>query len=183
MQIEWSIALLVNAIVSEKITFFWKCNKILGRIHEKVTCFSLKEKSIKTFQFSVRSEWSVELLCKILISEKSLCFVSALRFYEEYNRNPHAFLLKKSSLFKHFNRLCKVYGVLHYFVNAVVSEKITLKSDLRFYEAFTRNSHAFLWKRSNLSKNFNSVCEVNEVWLYYENAVVPEKNHIILKVH
>ena len=83
---------------------------------------------------------------KVVISEKSLCFVSALRFYEEYNRNPHAFLLKKSSLFKHFNRLCKVYGVLHYFVNAVVSEKITLKSDLRFYEAFTRNSHAFLLK-------------------------------------
>ena len=114
VQIEWSIALLVNAIVSEKITFFWKCNKILGRIHEKVTCFSLKEKSIKTFQFSVRSEWSVELLCKILISEKSLCFVSALRFYEEFNRNPHAFLWMRSRVFKHFNLLCKLNGVLHY---------------------------------------------------------------------
>ena len=115
----------LNAVLSEKITFLWKCLELLTSIQQKLTCVSLKEKSMKTFQFSVRSDWSVELLCKILISEKSLCFVSALRFYEEYNRNPHAFLLKKSSLFKHFNWLCKVFGVLHYIVNAVVSEKIT----------------------------------------------------------
>ena len=85
---------------------------------------------------------------------------------------------------------CAIEWSIALLLNAIVSDKITLfwksrrfESDLRFYEESTRNSHAFLWQRSNLSKYFNSLCEVNEDWFYYENAVVPEKYHFILKVY
>ena len=63
----------LNAVLSEKITFLWKCLKLHTSIQQKLTCVS----------------W------------------------------------KKSSLFKHFNSLCEVNGVLLHFLNAVLSEKIT----------------------------------------------------------
>ena len=56
---------------------------------------------------------------------KSLSFESALSNLQEFTRNSHAFLWKRSSLFQHFNSLCEVNGVLPHFLNAVVSEKIT----------------------------------------------------------
>ena len=53
----------LNAVLSEKITFLWKCLKLLTSIHQKLTCVSLKEKqSVPTLQFTVRSEWSVASL-------------------------------------------------------------------------------------------------------------------------
>ena len=56
---------------------------------------------------------------------KSLSFESALSYLQALNRNSHAFLWKRSSLFQHFNSLCEVNGVLLPFPNAVLSEKIT----------------------------------------------------------
>ena len=54
---------ILNAVVSEKITFLWKCIKLLKSNHQHLTWVSLKEKqSVPTFQFTVRSEWSVASL-------------------------------------------------------------------------------------------------------------------------
>ena len=56
---------ILNAVVSEKITFLWKSLKLLTSIQQKFTCVSLKEKqSVPTLQFTVRSEWSVASLSK-----------------------------------------------------------------------------------------------------------------------
>ena len=57
---------------------------------------------------------------------KSLSFESALSYLQAFNRNSHAFLWKRSSLFQHFNSLCDVNGVLLHFLNAVFLDKITL---------------------------------------------------------
>ena len=55
----------LNAVLSEKITFLWKCLKLLTSIQQKFTCVSLKEKkSVPTLQFTVRREWSVASLSK-----------------------------------------------------------------------------------------------------------------------
>ena len=55
----------LNAVHSEKITFLWKCLKLLTSIQQKLTCISLKEKqSVPTLQFTVRCEWSVGSLSK-----------------------------------------------------------------------------------------------------------------------
>ena len=55
----------LNAVLSEKITFLWKCLKLLTSIHKKLTCVSLKEKqSIPTLQFTVRSELNIASLSK-----------------------------------------------------------------------------------------------------------------------
>ena len=55
----------LNAVLSEKITFLWKCLKLLTHIHRKLKCVSMKEKlSVPTHQFTVRSEWSVAPLSK-----------------------------------------------------------------------------------------------------------------------
>ena len=56
---------------------------------------------------------------------KSLSFESALSNLQEFTRNSHSFLGKRSSLFQHFNSLCEVNGVLLHFLNAVFSEKIS----------------------------------------------------------
>ena len=66
----------LNAVLSEKITFHWKCLKLLSSIQ----------------------------------------------------KNSHAFLWKRSSLFQHFNSLCEVNGVLLHFLKAVLSGKITFLS-------------------------------------------------------
>ena len=53
----------LNAVLSEKITFLWKCLKLLTSIHQQLTWVSLKEKqSVPTLQFTVQSEWSVASL-------------------------------------------------------------------------------------------------------------------------
>ena len=55
----------LNAVVTEKITFLWKCLELHKSNHKKLTCVSLKEKqSVPTLQFTVRSEWSVASLSK-----------------------------------------------------------------------------------------------------------------------
>ena len=107
---------------------------------------------------------------------KSLSFESALSYLQAFNRNSHAFLWKRSSMFQHFNSLCKVNGVLLHFLNALLLEKITLFWNcLKLLKAFTRKSHLFLWKRSSLFQNFYSLCEVNGVLLHFINAVLSEK--------
>ena len=72
----------LNAVLSEKITFLWKCLKLLTSIQQKFTCVSLKEEqSVQKLQFSVRSEWSVALLWECCSSrEKSHYLESALGF-------------------------------------------------------------------------------------------------------
>ena len=107
---------------------------------------------------------------------KSLSFESALSYLQAFTRNSHAFFWKRSSLFQHFNSLCVVNGVLLHFLNAVLSEKITFFwKCLSYLQAFNRNSHAFLWKGSCLFQHFNSLCEVNGVFLHFLNAVLSEK--------
>ena len=70
----------------------------------------------------------------------------------------------------------QVNGVLLHFLNAVLSEKITFfESALSYLQAFTRNSNAFLWKRSSLFQHFNSLYEVSGVLLHFLNAVLLEK--------
>ena len=107
---------------------------------------------------------------------KSLSFESALSYLQAFHRNSHAFLWKRSSLFQHFNSLCEVNGVLLHFLNALLSEKITLfETALIYLQAFTRNSHAFFWKRSSLFQHFNSLCVVNGVLLPFLFALLLEK--------
>ena len=106
---------------------------------------------------------------------KSLSFESALSYLQAFNRNSHAFLWKKSSLFQHFNSLCEVNGVLPHFLNAVLSEKITFHwKCLKLLSSIPKNSHEFLWKRSSLFQYFNSLCEVNGVLLHFLNAAATE---------
>ena len=65
VQSKWSVASLLNAVLSEKITFLWNCFKLLTSIHQQLTWVSLKEKHfVPTLQFTVRSVWSVESLSK-----------------------------------------------------------------------------------------------------------------------
>ena len=107
---------------------------------------------------------------------KSLCLESALSYLQALNRNSHAFLWKRSSLFQHFNSLCEVNGVFLHFLNALLVEKITLlETILSYLKALTIKSHAFLWKRSSLFQHFNSLCEVNGVLLHFLNAVLSQK--------
>ena len=55
----------LNAVLSGKITFLWKCLKLLTSIHQQLIWVSLKEKqSVPTLQITVRSEWSVSSLSK-----------------------------------------------------------------------------------------------------------------------
>ena len=55
----------LNPVLSEKITFLWKCLKLLESIRKKLTWVSLKEKQlVPTLQFTVWSEWSVASLSK-----------------------------------------------------------------------------------------------------------------------
>ena len=55
----------LNAVVTEIITFYWNCLKLLTNIHQQITCGSLKEKqSVPTLQFTVQNEWSVASLSK-----------------------------------------------------------------------------------------------------------------------
>ena len=54
-------------------------------------------------------------------------------------------------------------------------KSLSFESALSYLQAFTRNSHAFLWKRSSLFQHFNSLCEVNGVLLHFLNAVDSEK--------
>ena len=107
---------------------------------------------------------------------KSLSFESALSYLQAFTRNSHAFLWKRSSLFQYFNSLCEVNGVLLHFLNALLWEKITLFwKCLKLHTSIQKNSHAILWKRSSLFQHFNSLCEVNGVFLHFLNAVLSEK--------
>ena len=54
-------------------------------------------------------------------------------------------------------------------------KSLSFESALSYLQAFKRNSHAFLWKRSSMFQQFNSLCEVNGVLLHFLNAVLSEK--------
>ena len=72
----------LNAVLSEKITFLWKCLKLLSSIHKKLTCIFLKEKqSVPKLQFTVRSEWSVASLSKCCLSKKITFLWKCLRLH------------------------------------------------------------------------------------------------------
>ena len=73
--------------------------------------------------------------------------------------------------------------MLLHFLNAVLSEKITfLETALSYWQAFTSNSHAFLWNRSSLFQHFNSLCEVTGALLHFVNALVTEIITFFLKL-
>ena len=77
---EWSVASLLNAVLSVKIPFLWMCLKLLTSIQQKFTCVSLKEKqSVPTLQFSVRSEWSVASLSKCCTFKEITFFWNCLK--------------------------------------------------------------------------------------------------------
>ena len=117
---------------------------------------------------------------------KSISFDSALIYLQAFNRNSHAFLWKRISLFQHLNSLCEVNGVLIHFLNALLSEKIShfwncLKLLIRIHK-----KHLLLWTRSSLFQHFNSMFEVNGVLLHFLNAVFSEKKTFLwkcLKLH
>ena len=107
---------------------------------------------------------------------KSLSFESALSYLQAFIRNSHLFLWKRISLIQHFNSLWEVNGVILHFLNAVLQRKsLSFERALSYLQAFIRNSHLFLWKRSSLFQHFNSLCEVNGVLLHFINAVLSEK--------
>ena len=54
-------------------------------------------------------------------------------------------------------------------------KSLSFETALGYLQAFTRNSHVFLWKRSSLFPHFNSLCEVNEVLRHFLKAVLSEK--------
>ena len=54
-------------------------------------------------------------------------------------------------------------------------KSLSFESALNYFQAITKNSHAFLWNRSSLFQHFNSLCEVNGVLLHFLNAVLSEK--------
>ena len=54
-------------------------------------------------------------------------------------------------------------------------KSLSFESALNCFQAFIKNSHAFLWNRSSLFQHFNSLCEVNGVLLHFLNAVLSEK--------
>ena len=53
-------------------------------------------------------------------------------------------------------------------------KSLSFECPLSYLQAFTRNPHPFLWKRSSLFQHFNSLCEVNGVLLHSLNAVGTE---------
>ena len=107
---------------------------------------------------------------------KSLSIESALNYFQAFTKNSHAFLWKKSSLFQHFNLLCEVNGVLLHFLNALLSEKITLFWNcLNLLTSIHKKLTSVLCKRSSLFQHFNSLWEVNGVLFHFLNAVLSEK--------
>ena len=54
-------------------------------------------------------------------------------------------------------------------------KSLSCESAWSYLQAFTKNSHLFLWKRNSLFQHFNSECEVNGMFLDILNAVVSEK--------
>ena len=58
-------------------------------------------------------------------------------------------------------------------------KSLSFEAALSYLQAFSSNSHAFLWKRRSLFQHFNSLCEVNGVLLHFLNAVLSEKNPLI----
>ena len=115
-----------NAVLSEKITFLWKCVKPLTRIQEKFTCVSLKEKqSVPTLQFTVRSEWSVASLSKCCPFRENHSLLKLPEETYKHSEETHICFFERESLFQQFNSLSEVNGVVLHILNAVVSEKIT----------------------------------------------------------
>ena len=60
-------------------------------------------------------------------------------------------------------------------------KSLSLESALSYLQAFTSNSHEFLWKRSSLFQHYNSLCEVNVLLFHFLNAVLSEKITILWK--
>ena len=54
-------------------------------------------------------------------------------------------------------------------------KSLSFESALSYLQAFTKNSHPFLWNRSSLFQHFNTLCEVNGVLPQFLIAVLSEK--------
>ena len=54
-------------------------------------------------------------------------------------------------------------------------KSLSFETAFSYIQAFTSNSHEFLWKRSSLFQNFNSLWKVNRVLLHFLNAILSEK--------
>ena len=65
---------------------------------------------------------------------------------------------------------CFTFSILYF-----QRKTLSFETALSYLQAFTSNSHEFLWKRSSLFQHFNSLCELNGVLLHFLNAVLSEK--------
>ena len=86
----------LTAVLSEKITFLWKCLKLLTSIQQKFTCISLKEKqSFPTIQFPVRSEWSAASLFKCCSYRDNHVFWNCLKLLTSIHHQLTSISLKE----------------------------------------------------------------------------------------
>ena len=107
---------------------------------------------------------------------KSLSFESALSYLQAFNRNSHAFLWKRSSLFQHFNSLCEVNGVLLHFLYALLLEKITLFWNcLKLLTSIHKKLTSVSVKEKQSLLTLQFTVRVNGVLLHFLNAVLSEK--------
>ena len=117
---------LVNAVVSEKITFFWKCiNFIPAYIRNSHAFLWKKSSQFKHFNSLSKESGDFIYLVNAVVSENITVFWKCLKRLTRIHVKLTCVSWKKLSLFKHFNSWCEVNGVCLYLVNAVVSEKIT----------------------------------------------------------
>ena len=112
----------------------------------------------------------------LFFQRKSLSFDSTLSYLQAFTRKSHAFLWKRCSLFKHFNSVCKVNGVLLHFLNAVITNIITFFwNSLKLLTSIHQQLTWVSLERSSLFQHFNSLCEVNGVLLHFLNAILSVK--------
>ena len=112
-----------------------------------------------------------------VVSEIITSFESALSYLQAFTSNSYVFLWKSSRLSKQVSLLCEVNGVLFHFLNVVVSKRnLSFENALSNLQAFTGNSHAFLWNRSSSAQTLQltvrrkwSVASLSKCCTFREN--------------
>ena len=167
----------LNAVLSEKITFLSKCLKLLISIHQQLTWVFVKEKqSVPTHQFTVWSECVVVSLSKCSTFRENHFLWNCLKLLTSIYQQHTWVSLKEKQSVQHFNSLCEVNGVLRHFVNAVLSEKITVLWNCLKLLTSIHQQHTWVSLKEKQSvQHFNSLCEVNGVLCHFLNAVISEK--------
>ena len=168
----------LNAVLSEKITFLWKCLKLLTSIQQKFTCISLREKqSVPTLQFTVRCEWSVASLSKCSPFRENHSLLKLPLATYKHSQETHICFSEREAVCSNISihsakwmECCFTFKMLSF-----QRKSLFFESALSYLQAFTINSHPFLWKKSSLFQTFNSLCVVNGVLLHFLYALLLEK--------